>query len=188
MKIFTTQRTDFYVSADSLEETIPKVSREQGVIYEDLAPGLERNLFDREDFMEYLSLYEKLTGIEKRAILEAHGEDVSGKWVYYDEDKELTIQNWIKKNDGKYSVIGLAVCNPGAHCPLSKKSLLLFSYGDSYPSQSSQPFSLSFPIIGEIDSHLIDYEKDFLSGFLKRDIPKEDKFRQYIFELKKRKI
>ena len=188
MKIFTTQRTDFYVSVDSLEETIPRTSKEQGVTYKDLAPGLERNIFNREDFIEYLSLYEKLTGIEKRAILDAHGEDVSGKWTFYNGNKKLAVQNWIKRNEEKYSVIGLAVCNPGAHCPISKRSIVIFSYGDSYPAQSSQPFSLSSPIIGEIDANLINYEKNFLSDFLKRDTPKEDKFRQYIFEMKKRKI
>ena len=36
--------------------------------------------------------------------------------------------------------------------------------------------------------HVGNFRTTLLSDFLKRDTPKEDKFRQYIFEMKKRKI
>jgi hypothetical protein len=76
---------------------------------------------------EYTQLYGKLRGLERDAILDAYGNG-DGEWVYKDGKRRCSVQSWINKQDGKYSGLILNVCNPGAHTPKTKESLLILPY------------------------------------------------------------
>ncbi|MDA1196982.1 MAG: hypothetical protein O2779_03400 [Nanoarchaeota archaeon] len=119
---------------------------------------------NRPEYREYIDLYGNINGLDRYALLVAHGE-TNGKWAYHDGKKEYTVQSWINRVDGKYSGLLLCVCNPGGHTPKSKRSILVVpdSDIDFRPGAERDPiFSLLVPKVGELDSYTIGYETEQL--------------------------
>lgn len=119
-------------------------------------------------FKEYIDLYGKINNLSRYALLAAHGDDNRGRWVYYNKEKEYSVQSWINKVDGKYSGIFLCTCNPSNHTPKSKKSILVVPDSDvdftGIHTRRNTIFSLLVPKIGEIDSYTIFYELEQLKS------------------------
>lgn len=120
-------------------------------------------LMDKPKYGEFIYLYGKSNGLERDAMLAAHGED-EDEWVYDDGNRIGKIQSWINKNDGKYRSLILNSCNPEHHTPYSEKSILLIP--DKISSEEGVYerdviYSLIAPQIGEVN-HTIDYEIDQL--------------------------
>ena len=126
MKTIITPNADIYVS----DEIYEKADNTPGSNAEKEHKEAIEELYKKPDFQkvaEYSKLYGKLKGLEKDAILEAHGIS-EGKWKYLDRRKAYNVQKWINSVDGKYSGIILDVCNPNADKARTKKSLLIFPF------------------------------------------------------------
>jgi len=89
---------------------------------------LDEILKSREEYQKYIQLWGKLRGVERIALLVAHGDFNNKKWFYVDGNKESPVSRWITSVDGQYSGLILCVCNPGSVVPHSRKSVLV--YGD----------------------------------------------------------
>ena len=111
------------------------------------------------EYKEYIDLYGKIHGLDRYALLAAHG-DTNDKWVYFDGEKEYAVQSWINKFDGKYSALLLCVCNPGNHTPKYKKFIIVVPDGIVNFSGAVRAtiFDMLVPKIGEVTSYTIDYE------------------------------
>jgi len=120
----------------------------------------------RKLFKEYLQLYSQLRGIEKQALLIAHGES-NPKWTYSDPEPK-NLQNWISRKEKNYGAILLCVCNPGNHTPKSKQAALYFADGNVGFSLKTDrridetTFNLFVPNKEIIDSYTIDSELEEL--------------------------
>lgn len=77
------------------------------------------------DYKRFVEVYEKLNGLSRWGILDAHGDDEDIIWKYHDKGQEFKVQDWIDEHDGKYSLLILSVCNSHALEIKSKKSLVL---------------------------------------------------------------
>jgi hypothetical protein len=122
--------------------------------------ALERIFRSRNSFKEYIQIYGNLNGLDRIAVLSAHGCEKNGKWVYRENKRMHSVQSWIERFDGKYAACGLLVCSPGNFPLYSKKSLLLIPDRDlSIIDQSDDClYTLSVPGIGELDSVSIGYQ------------------------------
>ena len=76
-------------------------------------------------YQQYLSLYGKLKGLEKNAVLVAHGINLGRKLAYWDNNEKILVQDWINFMDGEYAGLFLCVCNVPSATPTSKKSAIL---------------------------------------------------------------
>jgi hypothetical protein len=118
---------------------------------------------DREG--EFINLYGKVHGLKGYAVLSAHGDvNEKGLWVYQDDRKKKPVQSWINQNDGRYSGLILGICNPDAHVPRVKKSVLLIPDREFVPLAQgmgldcSAIFCVVVPGRGTLDSYVIDSE------------------------------
>ncbi len=133
------------------------------------------------NYIEYMGLYGRLKGLNKLAMLFAHGSfkgDLKNReWTYSDDGKDYSVQDWINSADGKYHSLLFGVCNPGTCEPASKKSLLivpdrdvagrLFNLGTCY--------TLYVPEIGAVDGYTIDFELNRLKEKIKAKKTQEER-------------
>ncbi|MBU1111732.1 MAG: hypothetical protein ABIG93_04530 [archaeon] len=168
MKKFEFEQGDMYISEERLIEGL-----DVDGIESHLEKRLDELFYSRPLFREYIDLYGRLNNLPKMALLEAHG-DTNGDWVFYDGQNgeiEQPVQKLITRNDGKYSALLLAICNPGMHTPKSRKSILVvpdttINWGLSTDHEII--FDLIVPRIGELDSYTIDYELEQLKKKLSK--------------------
>jgi len=67
------------------------------------------------------------------AVLCAHGYYDAGVWVYDDKTKAYRVADWVRRQDGKYPVLLLFVCNAeSARIQPTKRSVVVFPEGDIY--------------------------------------------------------
>jgi hypothetical protein len=113
---------------------------------------------------EMVKLYSQMNNLKRNAILAAHGDDERNTWLYYTgENGGIPVQKWINKMDGKYAVLMLYCCNPGAHTIYSKKSAVLASnsvYSPMKQMSGKLQIELFLPPLGYVDSYTIDYALD----------------------------
>lgn len=74
---------------------------------------------------EYIDLYLTCIRKQRTAFLLAHGDCINGEWRYFDSGKACSVQKWIKRREGDYGLLIIASCNPGAHTPVSRRSLVM---------------------------------------------------------------
>lgn len=74
---------------------------------------------------EYVDLYLRHIRRQRAAFLLAHGDCINGEWRYFDGEKICSVQKWIKRHEGDYGLLIIASCNPGAHTPTSRRSLIM---------------------------------------------------------------
>lgn len=161
MKKFELKQGDLYFGDHEIGEFLADISDAQYFFDSTLDQFFENRL----EYREYIEIYGKKQGLDRYALLTAHG-DAIDKWVYFDDDKQYAVQSWINKVDGKYSGLLLCVCNPGSYTPKSKKSILIVPDSDIDFSQKSDVkdpiFSLLVPKIGELDLYTIGHEVEQL--------------------------
>jgi hypothetical protein len=161
MKKFELEQGDLFISKQRINERFIAGPDNH------LEERLDQFFADRPSFREYIDLYGRLNKLPRIALLEAHGY-TNGDWVFHDGPNgeiERRVQNWINKNDGKYSALLLCVCNPGSYTPKSKKSILVvpdttINFGTSTDHEII--FDLIVPGIGNVDSYTIDYRTEQL--------------------------
>lgn len=165
---------DFFISSDKAEDQ--RIS-EGGILHSResieafLRAGYEKMVLDNPEVKEIFSLYGKLNGLQGEAFLDAHGDSTRQWWVYKNGKSERHVQGWIDRNDGKYSALIIAVCNPGEFKPVSRKSLLFYGLGDiiARRRQIWKPrrftLELAFPGRGTFS----DYTLDSLLADLKKE-------------------
>ena len=130
--------------------------------------GLFGNLSNEEH--QYIGLYGKVNNRERMACLHAHGDSESGVWYYQDGTEQKLVQDWINSLKGRYSMVVLFVCNPGAHTPVCKKSLLLLSDADLSilgARAGACNLNLIHPTEGELE-YTLGYELEQLRKKMKR--------------------
>lgn len=168
------EQGDYFVSDDFLRtlkeemqlvEETPKKELNSQEICQIFAEAALSSISEDLAIREYQKLYGKLIGLEKIAILNAHGDVSEGNWVYIDEKQERPVQNWINKRDGKYSSLILFSCyNPHELNLSSKKSLLLIPdriIGLDYDLLSvlnKVCWTIFDPRLGEVSPYAYDYE------------------------------
>lgn len=119
---------DLYISEDYFKElTDGLVDPENGLDLRIMfSIHLDRILRGKQNFKDYIDAYGRIKGLERCALIAAHGGDSNGKWNYTDgKRKKLSVQNLINSLDGKYAALFFFVCNTGALTPKSKKSILV---------------------------------------------------------------
>ena len=80
------------------------------------------------EILNYNGLYEQLTGLKRRAILNTHGQFDGRDWIYFDGDETKLMQEWISEREGekKYSSLMILACCPAKRFRLQLgKSLLI---------------------------------------------------------------
>ncbi len=116
---------------------------------------LEKNT----DYMKIAKVNSKKTGLERKAILTAHGMSIKGHWLYCNEDAGYPIQHWIDEVDGQYNVLILDVCNPKHSKISSEKSVIIHpneSVSNTRLMQDDVQFDVYIPGIGYLDSYLFE--------------------------------
>jgi len=181
MKRYQIKQGDYFISNDILREM--KVSYEQrrkekpelsfkkttGESIQSLADSLMLavdSIYPKE-YSEYRRLYAQLTGLDKIAILNAHGNVRGFTWIYQDGKDKRPVQNWLNKWDGKYNSMVLFSCYiPHLVNIATKKSLLFIpdrkiatiDVYDSYenPIVDEVSYTLFDPRTGEVSPYEID--------------------------------
>ena len=109
---------------------------------------------------EYVDLYLRHIRRQGTAFLLAHGDCINGEWRYFDSEKACSVQKWIKRHEGDYGLLIIASCNPGAHTPKSRRSLLMIPdtvLSGIHMSLGECKVSLIHPRHGEMD-YIIEHE------------------------------
>lgn len=104
--------------------------------------------------MEFVRAYGGAIGAKDIGILCAHGSYENRKWKYSDNRRMHLVQSWIDTYDGKYALLALRVCNPGAATPIARKSLLLIpdsTFSDMTVAMGMSHFSLVHPTEGDLE-------------------------------------
>jgi hypothetical protein len=111
----------------------------------------------------YVKLIEYNMSIKKlpirKAALCAHGGFYDGEWVYYNNGTPQSIQSWINKKDGQYSLLMINPCNPVGAEVQSKKSAILLP-NDDFSAKDLEDgllqLELYIPKAGYIDNYTVD--------------------------------
>ena len=143
-----------------------------GLEYNDLDMFLVDMIIDsflgwNRDYTELISLHSKKQGLERLAILAAHGDYQNNSWVYTDGKNDFPVQGWIDQMDGKYSLLILYCCNPNSGEISSKRSAVLapnYIYSGFRMMNCDGQVELYLPKIG--------YVNPYIAGFLKEQMEK----------------
>ena len=112
-----------------------------------------------DDYKNIIKENSKKTGLERIAILTAHGDSIRNNWFYFNEDAGSPIQHWIDEVDGKYNVLILDVCNPKNSQISSENSIVIHPNGgvsNRLLMQDLVQLELYLPGIGYLDSYLFE--------------------------------
>lgn len=156
-KDFDREATDNYIK-EKIDDPLIEINEEHFFqlvieqVLDDFLPPKAKELVD---------LYSKRNGLERIAILYAHGDMKDNKWCYSDGENLFNVQNWINQKDGHYKAILLKVCNEEGEDISSKKSILCYPnevYSVASQKQGEVQVELFFPEIGHVDNYIIDNE------------------------------
>ena len=143
-------------------------------------------------YKKYISLYGKLKGLEKNAVLFAYGANFEGGWAYRDNNETPLVQDWINFMDGKYAGLLLCVCNIPHETPVSKKSIILVpDYKlTSLSDSSSTCFDLILPGGKVITSYTIERDLEEIEERLQKKgkTPKKISSLNEYFKQRKREL
>ena len=118
-------------------------------------------------FMKLVNLHSKQNGLERIAILNAHGGMKNNKWSYSDVENLFSVQSWVNKMDGKYKILLLKVCNEEGEEISSKRSIICHP-NEIYSSEDQRvgevQVELFIPGIGYVDNYSIDSEIEKLKN------------------------
>jgi hypothetical protein len=105
-------------------------------------------------YREYIRRFAKINGLKGFAVLHIHGNYENGRWAYYDKDRMRPVQNWVRRQDGKFACIVCFLCNPGHLSARARHSLLLLPDRDI---KGSDEFNISLidPNEGEINDYTL---------------------------------
>lgn len=109
---------------------------------------------------EYVDLYLRHIRHQRTAFLLAHGDCINGEWRYFDSGKSCSVQKWIRCHERDYGLLVVASCNPGAHTPVSPRSLIMIPdavLSGIHMSLGECKVSLIHPKHGEM-SYIIEHE------------------------------
>ena len=174
MKKYSISQGDLYAGDHELIEFAEKIDPLSSLTieqqFQELADSYLEDIFKgREDFERYIKLFGKINHLNDYAILFAHGGEVNGNWTYCDNGKDIKVQNWVNKTDGKYAGLILCSCNPGSYSLISKKSVLVYSDSDidfigggGEITGRNVCFDLYVPKKGNIDSYVMGVELEEL--------------------------
>lgn len=159
MQIYRYQDIELHLSPDkSSDFTITTLEHLEERVKHNLRIFMERN----PKYKEYIHRFSLLKGI---IILDAHGDEKEGKFVYWDGDKSYSVQNWINKQDGRTAALILACCNPASLEIRSRKSIVLVpdqTFSGERLDKGEVTIEMYVPKIGYIDNYTIDYELEQL--------------------------
>jgi hypothetical protein len=120
----------------------------------------EANFIEKNsDYLKIIQENFKKTGLEKKAILTAHGDSIKEHWYFFNEDAGYPVQRWINEMEGKYNLIILDVCNPKKSKINSEKSVVIHPNGgisNRLLMQEKAQLELYLPGIGYLDSYLFE--------------------------------
>lgn len=124
------------------------------------------DMLTNDKFAEIVRVHSQRMGLERKAILWAHGSTNGRSWRYSHNGKNHFVSSWIRHMDGKYGALLLPCCNPGAHKVSSKKSAIV-APNDEYSPIGAEAgevqLELYIPGIGYIDS----YRENYLLNLIK---------------------
>jgi hypothetical protein len=167
MKKYNLTKGDVWISEDIFQKDfvnlgIDNDEKVKKILNRGFCSYLEKQL---PEYEEYVNLYGKLNKLDKSAMLIAEGNFKGNlknrNWVYYDNEKQFLIQDWINSVDGKYHSLLFSVCNPGVCKPISKKSLLFIPDRDIAEAEAHNfgtCYHLYVPKVGIVDGYTIEYE------------------------------
>jgi len=122
VKIFKSGIHSFHISNSCLREerrglkSLSRIPLDKFIafsvdtVYVRLGIGYEEN---QKKFLEFCKKFSNTGNNFSVGILNAHGDNFFGKWVYYDGLFPKSVQSWVDKMDGVYDLLLICVCNPG---------------------------------------------------------------------------
>jgi len=139
-------------------------SKKYGVKY---IPGLEAyftNSLDKKE-REYLELCRCSASNPRIACLYAHGENIAGKWCFFDGEQKIRVQTWINRHENDYPILIICSCNPGSLTPTSKAVLLIpdNTVSGTRLDSGAAHLSIVHPEKGELE-YIIEYEISLLKN------------------------
>lgn len=154
---FVFEDVDFFCSPEIVEEFCDYGGQDHYFV--SIIDSFNRNTIHK----EISQLYARILGIDKRAVLSAHGNSYNGKWVYNSSGKYFLIQDWINEMDGKYSSLMIHSCNPG-NCSIFSSISPVIAFNDVYSilrlDDCQGQMELYVPGVGYVDSYIEEYELD----------------------------
>jgi len=170
MKIYKKDEITVFISDDIHQEYQQHII-ELDEEFPELACSFREQLFEKfidsylklipEDNWEYIELFAAKYNMPRIAMLIAHGFAKGPSWHIRDNEKEIALQGWLDRRDGRYSCIYCNVCNPLSQTVKTKKSLLLIpdtNISGILLKYDGCHLSLVHPTRGEIDNYIIQHE------------------------------
>lgn len=155
MLLYYHQDVELHLSPDiSSDFNITTPERLEERVKHNLRVFMEHN----PKYKEYIHRFSPLKGV---IILDAHGDEKEGKFVYWDGDKSYSVQSWINRNDGRAAALILSCCNPASLEIRSKKSIVLVpdqTFSGERLNNGKVTIEMYVPKVGYVDSYIIDYE------------------------------
>lgn len=126
-------------------------------------------------YSELIDLHAKKYNLHGKALLWAHGSIQDGRWYYHDVNRRPLVQNWIKRNDGRYAILMVNCCNEGSIEISSNVSSVLVPNSIMSPllrEKGEVQVELHIPGRGYVDSYTIDHVLEELrSDYIRSAVP-----------------
>ncbi len=111
-------------------------------------------------FLEFVRLHGARRGCSEIHVLNAHGGNEDGKWVYEDRSRSFLLQRWIDRHTKQAAAIVLTVCNADGltvksrHIPIFIPDSIV---GSGFAFLGEYHFTMRLPNGEEVDQYTIDY-------------------------------
>lgn len=153
-EILTGFSGELHISADRVEEsTWPHYSpllAFSRVGLHSLTPDSLAVWFEDPLRIKFIELYQQKHNLPQTfVLLDAHGDEKKGQWVYWDGKRYKNLQGWVKHHDGNTALIIISSCNPDRKIVYAGRSLLL----------------IASTSVGYIDSHIIAGERSGINSW-----------------------
>ncbi len=121
MKIFKSGIHSFHISSSCFREerrglkSLSRIPLDKFIaflvdtVYGRLGIGYEEN---QKNFLEFCKKFSNAGDNFSVGVLNAHGDNFLGKWVYYDGLFPKSVQSWVDKMDDVCDLLLICVCNP----------------------------------------------------------------------------
>lgn len=114
----------------------------------------------RAQFLEFVCLHGAQRGCSEIHVLNAHGGNRNGKWIYEDRSRSFSLQTWIYRHAKQAAAIVLTVCNADGltvrsrHVPIFIPDNIV---GIGFAFQGEYHYTMRLPNGEEVDQYTIDY-------------------------------
>jgi hypothetical protein len=114
----------------------------------------------QDQFLEFVRLHGVRRGCSEIHVLNAHGGNKDGKWIYEDRSRSFSLQTWIDRHAKQAAAIVLTVCNADGLTVASRHTPLFIPdniVGIGLAFLGEYHYTMRLPSGEEVDRYTIDY-------------------------------